>query len=99
MTALIAVIDIGKTNAKLMLVEAEGGATRWSVERPSPSVAKPGFGDLNRQLDVQGIEVLGDRATGGGAREASHSRHRAGGAWRGDGAGGCRRCSAHRAGL
>jgi L-fuculokinase len=56
MTALIAVIDIGKTNAKLMLVEAEGGATRWSVERPSPSVAKPGFGDLNRQLDVQGIE-------------------------------------------
>jgi L-fuculokinase len=57
MSGLIAVIDIGKTNAKLMLVEAEGGATLWSVERPSPAVAVPGFGDLNRQLDVQGIEA------------------------------------------
>jgi L-fuculokinase len=53
MSALIAVIDIGKTNAKLMLVEAAGGATVWSVERASPAVETP----LMRQLDVHGIEA------------------------------------------
>jgi len=57
MSGLIAVIDIGKTNAKLILVEDEGGATVWSVERPSPAVAVTGFGDLSRQLDVHGIEA------------------------------------------
>jgi L-fuculokinase len=50
---LIAVIDIGKTNAKLMLVETAGGATVWSVERASPAVETP----LMRQLDVHGIEA------------------------------------------
>jgi L-fuculokinase len=57
MSGLIAVIDIGKTNAKLILVEDEGGAAVWSVERPSPAIAVPGFGALSRQLDVHGIEA------------------------------------------
>jgi sugar (pentulose or hexulose) kinase len=57
MPGLIAVIDIGKTNAKLMLVEDEGGGTLWSVERASPAIAVPGFGALARQLDVHGIEA------------------------------------------
>ena len=57
MAGLIAVIDIGKTNAKLILIEDEGGAAVWSVERPSPAIAVPGFGDLSRQLDVHGIEA------------------------------------------
>jgi sugar (pentulose or hexulose) kinase len=56
MSGLIAVIDIGKTNAKLILVEDEGGAAIWSVERASPAIAVPGFGSLSRQLDVHGIE-------------------------------------------
>jgi sugar (pentulose or hexulose) kinase len=57
MSGLIAVIDIGKTNAKLILVEDEGGAAVWSVERPSPAIPVPGFGRLSRQLDVHGIEA------------------------------------------
>jgi L-fuculokinase len=57
MSGLIAVIDIGKTNAKLILFEDEGGAAVWSVERPSPAIAVPGFGRLSHQLDVHGIEA------------------------------------------
>jgi sugar (pentulose or hexulose) kinase len=57
MSGLIAVIDIGKTNAKLILFEEAGGAAVWSVERPSPAIAVPGFGDLSHQLDVHGIEA------------------------------------------
>ncbi|GAB0119323.1 FGGY-family carbohydrate kinase [Acidisoma sp. 7E03] len=56
MTDLVLVLDIGKTNAKLMLVE-EGGATLWSAERPSPAVEKPDVAPLSRQLDVLGIEA------------------------------------------
>lgn len=56
MSGLVAVLDIGKTNAKLMLVE-EGGRTLWSAERPSPAVATPGVAPLTRQLDVAGIEA------------------------------------------
>jgi L-fuculokinase len=57
MSGLIAVIDIGKTNAKLILFEDGTGAAVWSVERPSPAIPVPGFGDLARQLDVHGIEA------------------------------------------
>jgi L-fuculokinase len=56
MSGLVAVLDIGKTNAKLMLVE-EGGATLWSVERPSPAIETSGVAPLSRQLDVAGIEA------------------------------------------
>ena len=57
MSALIAVIDIGKTNAKLMLLDEQTGAAAWSVERPSPAIPVPDYGDLARQLDVHGIEA------------------------------------------
>jgi len=50
---LIAVLDIGKTNTKLILVEAVTGDVVWTVQRPS----EPRKGDLIRQLDVQGIEA------------------------------------------
>jgi L-fuculokinase len=56
MSGLVAVLDIGKTNAKLMLVE-EGGRTLWSAERPSPAIETPGVAPLSRQLDVAGIEA------------------------------------------
>ena len=56
MSGLIAVIDIGKTNAKLILIEDGSGTAVWSVERPSPAIVVPGFGELSRQLDVHGIE-------------------------------------------
>lgn len=55
MSGLVAVVDIGKTNAKLMLIE-ESGRTLWSVERPSPTVATPDSAPFNRQLDIHGIE-------------------------------------------
>jgi L-fuculokinase len=57
MSGLIAVIDIGKTNAKLILIEDAGGGAVWSVERPSPAIAVPRYGELSRQLDVHGIEA------------------------------------------
>ena len=44
---LIAVLDVGKTNAKLTVTEAATGAETWRAERPSP--ARDG------QLDVAGI--------------------------------------------
>jgi L-fuculokinase len=49
---LIAVIDIGKTNAKLILVDTQSGETRWCLERPSPALRRSPF----RELDVGGIE-------------------------------------------
>jgi L-fuculokinase len=49
---LIAVLDVGKTNAKLILVEGESGETIWSIERRSTAVARFGF----RELPVEGIE-------------------------------------------
>ncbi|MCB8878956.1 hypothetical protein ACELLULO517_01830 [Acidisoma cellulosilytica] len=55
MSALVAVIDIGKTNAKLMLVE-ETGRTFWSVERPSPAIVTADVAPFAKQLDVHGIE-------------------------------------------
>jgi sugar (pentulose or hexulose) kinase len=59
MTSLIAVIDIGKTNAKLLLMNASDGSTVWRTERVSPAVPSRHAetdGLLDRELDVQGIE-------------------------------------------
>jgi L-fuculokinase len=52
MTPLVAVVDIGKSNAKLSLVDVESGHTLWSVRRPNQIVQA-----LNlRQLDIFAIE-------------------------------------------
>lgn len=51
---LIAVIDIGKTNAKLSLVDADTGETTWGVQRRCTSVQRAGI----RMLDVMGIEQM-----------------------------------------
>lgn len=56
MSVLVAVLDIGKTNAKLMVVE-EDGRTLWSAERPSPAIASAGFGPFTSALDVHGIRA------------------------------------------
>jgi L-fuculokinase len=49
---LIAVVDIGKTHAKLLLVEAASGEVRWMRQRACSSVQGP----LCSQLDIAGIE-------------------------------------------
>jgi L-fuculokinase len=49
---LIAVLDVGKTNAKLILVEALSGGITWSIERRSTPVVRAGL----RELPVAGIE-------------------------------------------
>jgi L-fuculokinase len=49
---LIAVVDIGKTHAKLLLVEAASGEIRWVRQRAFSPVRGP----LYRQLDIEGIE-------------------------------------------
>jgi L-fuculokinase len=49
---LIAVLDVGKTNAKLILVEAVSGEIAWSIERRSTPVVRAGI----RELPVAGIE-------------------------------------------
>jgi L-fuculokinase len=49
---LIGVLDIGKTNAKLILVEAASGEIVWSIERRSTAVVRSGI----RELPVAGIE-------------------------------------------
>ncbi|GAB0112543.1 FGGY-family carbohydrate kinase [Acidisoma sp. C75] len=54
MAALVAVLDIGKTNAKLMLME-EGGQCVWSAERPSPAIAAADHAPFTSMLDVEGI--------------------------------------------
>ncbi len=56
--ALVAVLDIGKTNSKLLLVDAATGTTQMQYERASQSVTwphAPDAPDLGPQLDVQGI--------------------------------------------
>jgi sugar (pentulose or hexulose) kinase len=50
---LIAVFDVGKTNAKLSLVDPAQGRELWSVRRPNDVVET----DAGRQLDVVGIEA------------------------------------------
>jgi sugar (pentulose or hexulose) kinase len=52
MAPLIAVIDVGKSNAKLSFVDAETGLTLWRVKRANEAVHAS---DL-RQLDLVGIE-------------------------------------------
>jgi L-fuculokinase len=51
---LIAIIDIGKTNAKLSLVDAGTGETTWTLQRRCTSVQRSGI----RTLDVMGVEAL-----------------------------------------
>jgi L-fuculokinase len=51
---LIAIIDIGKTHAKLSLVDADTGETTWSLQRRYPPIQRSGI----RALDVMGIECL-----------------------------------------
>jgi sugar (pentulose or hexulose) kinase len=50
---LIAVFDVGKTNAKLSLVDPELGREIWSVRRPNEQVR----GAQGRELDVVAIEA------------------------------------------
>jgi L-fuculokinase len=56
MTSLVAVLDIGKTNTKLMLVEAPSGRTVWSAERASAAIPSRNAPVLNTELDIFGIE-------------------------------------------
>src|SRR6266702_4804817 len=51
---LIAVIDIGKTNAKLSFVDAQSGENTWSLQRRCATVLRSGL----RALDVDGVEAL-----------------------------------------
>jgi L-fuculokinase len=51
---LFAVIDIGKTNAKLSLVDALSGETTWSLQKRCTTVEHSGI----RALDVDGVESL-----------------------------------------
>ena len=56
MTSLVAVLDIGKTNTKLMLVEAPSGRTVWSAERASAAILSRNAPVLKTELDIFGIE-------------------------------------------
>ncbi len=49
---LVAVLDVGKTNAKLSVVDVEQGRETWSVRRPNNLVQGP----AGRELDVVAIE-------------------------------------------
>lgn len=51
-SAAIAIVDIGKTNAKMLVVETAGGGIVWSAERQNISLQ----GIPVRQLDVRGLE-------------------------------------------
>lgn len=53
MTALVAIIDIGKTNAKLAFVEASTGREVFCVRRTNQSLRSPPI----QQLDVEAIET------------------------------------------
>jgi L-fuculokinase len=53
MSALIAVFDVGKTNAKLAVVDPALGQEIWSVRRPNNVVQ----GEACRELDVVAIEA------------------------------------------
>ena len=50
---LSAVLDIGKTNAKLHLADNASGELLWSVERANESLAVHAF----RELDIAGLEL------------------------------------------
>ena len=50
--SVVAILDVGKTNTKLMFVDAERGVTLSQVERPSAPIAT----SMGLQLDVQAIE-------------------------------------------
>ena len=52
-TPLIAIFDVGKTNAKLSLVDVAAGRETWSVRRANAVVQGAG----GRELDVEGIET------------------------------------------
>ena len=47
---LIAVVDIGKTNAKLFVLDALSGQIVWSRQRPNEVIATSPV----KQLDVRG---------------------------------------------
>src|ERR1044071_9210815 len=49
---LIAIVDVGKTNTKLTLLEIGTGRIAWHAERPSRAIAGPSV----RELDVAGIQ-------------------------------------------
>ena len=50
---LIAVVDIGKTNAKLFVLDAQSGEIVWSRQRPNEVIAESPI----KQLDVGGVET------------------------------------------
>jgi L-fuculokinase len=50
---LIAVFDVGKTNAKLSLIDLDQGRETWSLRRPNNVVQ----GSAGRELDVAAIET------------------------------------------
>lgn len=52
MTQLIAIIDIGKTNAKLSFVDSQSGGELWSARRANQIIETA----LARQLDIVAIE-------------------------------------------
>jgi L-fuculokinase len=52
MSELIAIVDIGKTNTKLVLLEAGTGRIAWHAERTMHSI----HGTLLHELDLVGIE-------------------------------------------
>lgn len=52
MTQLIALIDVGKTNSKLSLIDPHSSVELWSARRANAHVQT----DHGRQLDVRGIE-------------------------------------------
>lgn len=52
MSELIAIVDIGKTNTKLVLLEARSGRIAWHAERAMRAIPGP----LLHELDLHGIE-------------------------------------------
>lgn len=54
MSKRIAVLDIGKTNAKLSLLDTDGRSL-WQAERATPVVSSTALSPLTRALDLDGI--------------------------------------------
>src|SRR5438132_10377501 len=50
--SLIAVVDVGKTNAKLFVLDERSGEIVWSRQRPNATIAASPI----KQLDVGGVE-------------------------------------------
>jgi len=48
----VAVLDIGKTNSRLLLADCESGAIHWQAQQPSHTLEMA----IGRQLDVAGVE-------------------------------------------